>query len=315
MLGVIPNEWVEANSSVSKTAKLFSSAPGRRFPGSTGSMDPEDYAETGGLWEALERKNISFYNFGQANETAHVREVWTDTLTGAAHIVMVPMQKAVWNKTSHNFAGYNTNIPDQFRVKQFEEEFTRMWLNGKDTMPQLLTMMLPNDHGAGIRPEDGYSYPQSYMADNDLALGRTLNFLSKTPYWKNMLVIITEDDPQGGADHLDAHRSILMMAGPYVKRNFVSKTHANFGSILKTIYNILGVPYVNQYDVTASLLTDFFTKEPDFSTYEFEFPDKRIFDWDKAMEKYNYKIDWRKILQGPSMDNESEQRENHYKGN
>ncbi|WP_276358974.1 bifunctional YncE family protein/alkaline phosphatase family protein [Daejeonella sp. H1SJ63] len=315
MLGVIPNEWVESNSSVSKTAKLFSSAPGRRFPGSTGSMDPEDYAETGGLWEALERKNISYYNFGQANETAHVREAWTDTLTGAAHIVMVPMQKALWRKTSHNFAGYNTNIPDQYRVKQFEEEFAKLWLNGKDTLPQLITMMLPNDHGAGIRPEDGYPYPQSFMADNDLALGRTLNFLSKTPYWKNMLVIVTEDDPQGGVDHLDAHRSILMMAGPYVKRNFVSKTHANFGSILKVIYNVLGVPYVNQYDVTASLLDDFFTSKPDLSPYEFEFPDKLIFDWDKAMKKYNYKIDWRKIIQGPAMDNENDLREKHYKGN
>lgn len=57
---MIPNEWVETNSSVSKTAKIFSSAPGRRFPGSTGSMDPEDYAEIGGLWEALERNKISF---------------------------------------------------------------------------------------------------------------------------------------------------------------------------------------------------------------------------------------------------------------
>jgi DNA-binding beta-propeller fold protein YncE len=315
MMGVIPNEWVESNSSVSKTAKLFSTAPGRRFPGSTGSMDPEDYAETGGLWEALERKNISYYNFGQANETAHVRESWTDTLTGAAHIVMVPMQKALWDKTSHNFAGYNTNIPDQYRVKQFEEEFTKMWLNGKDTLPQLITMMLPNDHGAGIRPDDGYPHPQSFMADNDLALGRTLNFLSQTPYWKNMLVIVTEDDPQGGVDHIDAHRSILMMAGPYVKRNFVSKTHANFGSILKVIYNILQVPYVNQYDITASLLDDFFTSKPDLSTYKFEFPDQAIFDWDKAMEKYNYKIDWRKIIQGPAMDNENELRKNHYKGN
>ena len=73
-----------------------------------------------------------------------------------------------------------------------------------------------------------------------------------------MLVIITEDDPQGGVDHVDAHRSILMMAGPYVKKGYVSHTHANFGSVLKTIYNILNVPYVNQFDVTASLLTGFF---------------------------------------------------------
>jgi hypothetical protein len=309
---VIPNEWVETNSSVDKTAKLFSKAPGRRFPGSTGSMDPEDYAETGGLWEALERKNVSFYNFGEANETAHVREEWYDTLTGAAHGVMVPMQKALFSRTSHNYAGYNTNIPDQFRMDQFEAEFTKMWLKGKEKMPQLIAMQVPNDHGAGPRPDDGYPYQHSYMADNDLAVGRILHFLSRTPYWKNMLVIITEDDPQGGVDHIDAHRSILMMAGPYVKRNYVSHIHANFGSILKVVYNILGVPYVNQYDVTASLLQDFFTDKPDYKPYDLVFPDKRVFDPQKAMNRYNKNIDWRKIIQGPKMDDEDEQRADHY---
>ncbi|MEJ7913929.1 MAG: bifunctional YncE family protein/alkaline phosphatase family protein, partial [Chitinophagaceae bacterium] len=109
MVGVIPNEWVEANSSVDKTARIFSRAPGRRYPGSTGSMDPEDYAEKGGLWEALAQHKVSFYNFGEANETAHVREEWNDTATGAAHGVMVPMQKALFSRTSHNYAGYNTN--------------------------------------------------------------------------------------------------------------------------------------------------------------------------------------------------------------
>jgi DNA-binding beta-propeller fold protein YncE len=313
MMGVIPNEWVEANSSTDKKADYFSTAPGRRFPGSTGSMDPEDYAEIGGLWEALDRKKISYYNFGQANETAHVREDWNDTATGAGHIVMVPMQKGVWEKTSHNFAGYNTNIPDQFRAKQFEEEFTKKWLNGKDTLPQLITMMLPNDHTAGPRPEDGYPFSASYVADNDLALGRTLHFLSRTPYWKDMLVIVTEDDPQGGVDHIDAHRSVLLMAGPYVKKNYISQTHANFGSILKVVYNILGIPYVNQYDITATLLSDFFTNTPDFTPYNFEFPSQEVFDWDKAMKKYNQTIDWRKIKQGPKMDNEDEQRTEHYK--
>ncbi len=313
MVGVIPNEWVEANSSVSKTANYFSKAPGRRFPGSTGSMDPEDYAEIGGLWEALERNKISFYNFGEANETAHVREEWFDTLTGAAHAVMVPMQKALWSRTSHNYAGYNTNIPDQFRMEQFETEFTRMWIEGKEELPQLITMQVPNDHGAGPRPEDGYPYAHSYMADNDLAVGRILHFLSRTKYWKNMLVIITEDDPQGGVDHVDAHRSILLMAGPYVKRNYVSHTHANFGSILKVIYNILNIDYVNQYDVTASLLQDFFTDKPDYTPYNFVFPDKRIFDTQKAMQRYNRSIDWKKIEQGPKMDDEDEQRTDHYK--
>jgi len=313
MMGVIPNEWVEANSSTEKTADYFSKAPGRRFPGSTGSMDPEDYSEIGGLWEALDRKGINYYNFGQANETAHVREDWNDTATGAAHIVMVPMQKGVWERTSHNFAGFNTNIPDQFRMNQFEEEFSKKWLNGKDSLPQLVTVMLPNDHSASPRPEDGYPFTHSFIADNDLALGRMMHFLSRTPYWKDMLVVITEDDPQGGVDHVDAHRSILLMAGPYVKKNYVSHTHANFGSILKVIYNVLGIPYVNQYDATASLLSDFFTNEPNFDPYYFEFPSQEVFDWDKAMKKYNKTLDWRKIKQGPKMDDEFEQRSEHNK--
>ncbi len=152
MMGVIPNEWVEANSSVSKTAKIFSDAPGRRHPGTTGSIDPEDYAEIGGLWEALDRENVSFYNFGEANETAHVREEWYDTLTGASHGVMVPMQKALFGRTSHNYAGYNMNIPDQYRMDQFEKEFTEKWISGNDEMPSLVTMQFPNDHGARIRP-------------------------------------------------------------------------------------------------------------------------------------------------------------------
>ncbi len=315
MMGVIPNEWVETNSSVTKSGRIFSKAPGQRYPGTTGSMDPEDYAEIGGLWEALERKNVSFYNFGEANETGHTREEWNDTNTGAAHGVMVPMQNALFSRTSHDYAGFNMNIPDQYRMDQFEKEFTAKWINGKEKMPSLITMQVPNDHGADIRPEDGYNYPQSFMVDNDLAVGRILHFLSRTKYWKDMLVIITEDDPQGGADHIDAHRSILMMAGPYVKKGYVSHTHANFGSILKTIYNILNVPYVNQFDVTASLLQDFFTPIPDYTPYTMEKHDARIFDAEKAMKRYNRTIDWRKIEQGPPMDDEETERKVHYKKN
>ncbi|HXB35502.1 MAG TPA: bifunctional YncE family protein/alkaline phosphatase family protein [Puia sp.] len=334
MLGVIPNEWVEANSNTDKTAKLFSRASGRRFPGSTGSMDPEDYAERGGLWEALERSHISFYNFGEANETAHVRETWMDTATGSSHAVMVPMQKALWPRTSRNYAGFNTNIPDQFRMDQFESEFTRMWLRaktgktgktgktakttktaktpGKTTMPRLITMQVPNDHTARPRPADGYPFIHSYVADNDIALGRIMHFLSRTPYWKHMLVIITEDDPQGGVDHIDAHRSLLLMAGPYVKRGYTSHLHANFGSILKTIYTILDVPYVNQYDATATLLQDFFTDKPDYRPYNLVFPSPEVFDAQLAMKKYNRTIDWKKIEKGPEMDDEDDMRRAHY---
>ncbi len=315
MVGTIPNEYVEANSAANSTYKVHSTAPGRRMPKTTGGVDPEDYNEIGGLWENMERNKISFYNFGESNEFAGVEEEWNHTKFGAVFPVAEPLPKALFENTSRNYAGFNTNIPDQVRMDQFEEEFTKKWLSGKDTMPRLITMQVPNDHGAQPRPEDGYPYPHSFMADNDLAIGRILHFLSRTKYWKNTLVIITEDDPQGGVDHIDAHRSILMMAGPYVKKNYVSNTHANFGSILKIIYNILGAGYVNQYDATASLLQDFFTDKPDFSPYTLVESDKRIFDPQKALNKYKKVFDLKKIRKGPEMDNESEQRKEHYQQN
>ncbi len=153
------------------------------------------------------------------------------------------------------------------------------------------------------------------MVDNDLAVGRVLHFLSRTKYWKDMLVIITEDDPQGGVDHVDAHRSVLMMAGPYVKKEYVSHTHANFGAILKTIYNILNVPYVNHFDVTASLLQDFFTDVPDYTPYTLERHDGRMYDAELSMKKYHKTIDWRKIEQGPDMDDVEDAKKDHSKNN
>jgi YVTN family beta-propeller protein len=314
MMGTIPNEWVEANAASAGRFDAFSKAPGRRFPKASGAIDPEDYNEIGGLWEAMERSKVSFYNFGQVNEFAGNYEEQYDTTFGAATPVVFPMPAAAFRHTSRNFAGYNTNIPDQFRMDQFEREFTAKWLGkNKQPLPQLITAMLPNDHGSGPRPTEGYPYLHSYMADNDLALGRMLHFLSRTPYWKNMLVIVTEDDPQGGVDHIDAHRSVLMLAGPYVKRGYVSHTHANFGSILKVIYNILGVNYVNQYDATASLLQDFFTSTPDYTPYDAVLPDVRVFDPQQAMKPYRRTFDWRKIQQGPEMDDKADQRREHYR--
>jgi len=314
MMGTIPNEWVEVNAASAGRFDAFSKAPGRRFPKSSGAIDPEDYNEIGGLWEALERSKVSFYNFGQVNEFAGNYEEQYDTAFGAATPVVFPMPAAAFRHTSRNFAGYNTNIPDQFRMDQFEREFPQLWLSkNRKPLPQLITAMLPNDHGAGPRPTEGYPYLHSYMADNDLALGRMLHYLSRTAYWKNMLVIITEDDPQGGVDHIDAHRSLLMLAGPYVKRGYVSHTHANFGSILKVIYNLLGVNYVNQYDATASLLQDFFTDKPDFTPYDAVLPDVRVFDPQQAMKPYNKTFDWRKIQQGPDMDDKADQRREHYR--
>ena len=313
MMGTMVNEYVEANSSADGRFDPGSPAKGRTFPRSTGGIDPEDYNEIGGIWENLARHGVEFYNFGECNEFNGNYEEKYDTLFGAAHPVAWPIPTVLRDRTCRDYAGYNTSIPDQFRVEQFERNFRKNWLSGKDTMPALIGIQLPNDHTSGPRPDDGYPYIHSYVADNDLALGRMLEFLSHTPYWKSMLVIVTEDDPQGGVDHIDAHRSVLMLAGPYVKNGYVSHRHGNFGAILKLIYNVLDVPYVNQYDATATLLDDFFTPTPNFTPYTAVQHDNQVFQPQKAMRNYGRDFNWRAVKMGMKMDDPAEQREDHYR--
>src|SRR6185295_6241784 len=123
-----------------------------------------------------------------------------------------------------------------------------------------------------------------------------------TPWWKEMLVVLTEDDAQDGVDSVDAHRSILLLAGPWVKHGYVSHTHANFGSILKAIYRILDLPPLNQFDATASLIQDFFTDRPDFAPYTPEPVDPRIFDPAKALKPYQRGFNPEWLRSSPRLD-------------
>ncbi len=316
MVGTYPNEWVEANGSTKKTEKVFSSAPGRKYvAGAAGAVYPEDYNEAGGMWEHLARNGVEFYNFGLGFEfSASAEEQW-HKFSGVKMGVLFPMPKPLWERTSRKFATFNTSVPDQFRIDMFEEELKEKWLSGKEEFPPLITMMIPNDHGSGERPQDGYPFLESYMADNDLAVGRVLQILSRTPWWKEMLIMITEDDAQSGVDHVDAHRSLLLVIGPYVKRGNVSHTHANFGAILKTIYLILNVKPLNQFDAAASLLQDFFTDKPDFTPYVAEMVDKRIFDPQKALDPYDVDFRWESLKESPQIDNEDDFRKSHQERN
>ena len=312
MVGTYPNEWVEINSSMRISRNLFSSAPGRKYvAGSSGAVYPEDYNEAGGMWEHLSRHGVNFFNFGLGFEFSGAEEEQWLKYTGVKMGVMFPMPKALFDRTSRKYATYNTSIPDQFRVDMFEEELEEKWLSGKEEFPAVVTMIVPNDHGSGERINDGYPFKESYMADNDLALGRILHKLSRTKWWKEMLIIVTEDDAQDGRDHVDAHRSVLMMVSPWVKRNYVSHTHANFGAILKTIYNITDVPPLNHFDATASLLQDFFTDKPDFTPYTAEKVDERIFDPQKALDPYDVNFRWESLKDSPEIDSEDDFRKSH----
>ncbi len=308
LVNTYPNEWVESSVSAAygnnKNFYKVKGTPGAlAFCGFAGAIYPEDYNEAGSMWEHLMRNNINFYNFGFSImfEPASYDKSYTDI--GMRYIYNYPLPSPLYSHTSRMYPTYNTGIPDQYRIDRFIEEFNKKWLKGDEKMPSLLTVIIPNDHGSYERPDDGYPFKESYMADNDLAVGRIVEFLSHTPYWKNMLIVITEDDAQNGVDHIDAHRSVLMLISPYVKRDYVGKHHYSFGSIFKTFWNILGVPWLNQYDASATDLADFFTAQPDFTPYNAKAVDKRVFDPDKVMDPLDSDFNWKAVEESPEMDN------------
>jgi len=308
LVNTYPNEWCETSTAASyggnREFRENSKAPGVfAMNGSAGAIYPEDYNEAGSMWDHLERNSVSFYNFGFSVMFEPALYKSEFKYTGIRQYVNYPVPQPLFGRSSRTYPTYNTAIPDQFRIDQFIKEFDSKWLSGRDTMPELITVIIPNDHGAGDRPEAGYPFRESYMADNDLAVGRIVEYLSSTPYWKNMLIVITEDDAQNGVDHVDAHRSVLMLVSPWVKRNYVSHVHYSFGSLFKTYWNILALPYLNQYDAGASDLGDFFTEKPDFTPYHAINSDPRIFDPQKALDPFDEKFNWKAIEESPEIDN------------
>lgn len=286
LVGNYPNELVETAWAAAYGGqfdfKYDPDAPGRLQIGAS-SPWPESYLEAGSLWEHLDRHQISFRNYGEAIELANDDEEAGLEPTGVREVVNMPMPKALFDKTSRTYPTFNTNISDQYRFQQFKKEWGERFASGKEPLPQFMFIWLPNDHTADPRPAEGYPYRASYVADNDLALGRLVEFISHSQYWKDTAIFVTEDDAQSGTDHVDAHRSLLLVISPYARRS-VSHQHTSIASILKTFDLIFGIPYLNQYDAAATDLSDCFTAKPDFRPYDALPPDTRVFDPAKVVE-------------------------------
>jgi hypothetical protein len=194
------------------------------------------------------------------------------------------MPDPLYRNTSREYPQYNMNIPDQYRATQFIQEVERKYVKGSEPFPRFLFIHLPNDHMAKARPRDGYPYRASYVVDNDYALGRMVEYLSHTPYWNQMAIFVTEDDAAGGVDHIDSHRTVLLVVSPFAKRNYVSHVNSSFPGLLKTIFRLLRVPPLNLFDAIASDLSDCFAQTPDPRPYKVLPVDQRLFDPEKAKD-------------------------------
>jgi YVTN family beta-propeller protein len=258
---------------------LDDASPGRLlFAGTSAGVLPEEIPENGTLWDHLERHRITFRNFGEGLELPGVEQGDLTQGTAAHYLTNVPMQASLHRHTSADYPAFTFEIPDQTRASRLIAELDSRYKSGKEPFPQFLYITLPNDHVGDIRPDRGYSYPASWVADNDLAVGRILEYLSHSPWWREMAVFITEDTASGGIDLIDAHRTLLLAAGPWVRRDYVSHTNTSIPGLLKTIFQIFHIPALNLMDQTAATLADLFTDTPDFTPFTAAAPEKRIFD-------------------------------------
>lgn len=276
--GTYPCGWTESllitAAAGNRTFGVDPSSPGRLVFGGGSAPLPEGLPQAGSLWHHLERNAVPFLSFGEGLD---VPGSVVDH-PGAIPTTNVPISAPLYRNTARDYPSFNLEVSDQVRATRFIEDIEANYLKPHRDLPQFVFIRLPNDHAARPQPQLGYPYEASYIADNDVALGRIVEYLSHTPWWREMVVLVTEADAHGGRDHVDAHRTVLLGIGPYVRRGYVSHVNADFPSLLKTTFRLLNLPPLNLFDASASDLSDMFTDKPDFTPYNAEETDVRLFD-------------------------------------
>ena len=207
----------------------------------------------GYLWDKAAEKGISYRSYGE-----FTRNGATPADPGTTRI------KALEGHFDPKFRSYDLDYPDVLRAERFLTELAEFEMKGE--LPQLIVMRLPNDHTSGTRP--GSPTPTAYVADNDLALGKVVEGLSKSSFWKSMAIFVIEDDAQNGSDHVDAHRTIAFAISPYIKRRSVDSTMYSTSSMLRTMELCLGLEPMSQFDAAARPMSNAFTETPDFTPFK-----------------------------------------------
>ena len=204
----------------------------------------------------------------------------------------VPTKPELVGHFAAEYPDFNLLVPDQVRVEVFLRHL-KTWLAGTDTMPNFVMLRLGNDHTAGTRL--GSPTPKASVADNDLAVGRVVDAVSHSPFWDDTAIFILEDDAQNGADHVDAHRSIVLVISKYSPRGTAtntpgavpspvgtSETQAPFidsrfystVSVIRTMESLLGLPPMNNNDAFSSLISTLFTGPGDQPAYTADYANR-----------------------------------------
>jgi YVTN family beta-propeller protein len=215
------------------------------------------FSKAGFLWNNAARSGVSFRDYGEFVNYDANQGQW------------VPTDKSIGNNYDPNYPGWNMDISDIDRINEWEKEFKQFEQNGN--LPQLEIVRLPNDHTYGTKA--GKLTPEAMVAQNDYALGKLVDTVSHSKYWKDTVIFVTEDDAQNGYDHVDAHRTESLVISPYTQKGGeVDSTFYDTTSMLRTIELILGMKPMTQFDAAATPMLGSFTKKPNFAPYEVEQP-------------------------------------------
>lgn len=230
------------------------------------------YASSGFIWDNVLRHGLTFRNYGEFVDAviepadATFSEIYQDYLEGGSKIKI--RAKANLEQLEPyicpTFIGFPNKVTDVYRADEFIKELEGFEKN--NNFPNFIIMLLPSDHTSGTRP--GLPTPRAAVADNDLALGRVVEAISHSKFWNETCILVTEDDPQAGLDHVDGHRTVGFVISPYTKRGEVVSTYYSQINMMRTMENILGIPPMNQFDYAAEPMSDCFTDTPDFTPYK-----------------------------------------------
>ncbi len=211
-------------------------------------------APAGGyLWDRAREAKVSYRSYGE-----FINNGKTTNAPGTSRVAALKGHFDPW------YRGFDTDYPDVKRADRFISELKRFEKEGD--MPRLQIVRLPNDHTSGTAA--GKHTPTAQVADNDLALGRVVEAISRSKFWPKTAIFVVEDDAQNGPDHIDAHRTIAYVISPYVKRGSVDSTMYSTSSMLRTMELILGLKPMSQFDAAAMPMFHSFQGKPDVRPYK-----------------------------------------------
>ena len=229
---------------------------------------PDGEEGTGYLWDSALRAGLKVRNYGffiDLNRYSIPEAIGGIPATirdpfASRTLVSFPTKAALQSITDPYFRGYDNKFPDFYRVKEWEREFDQFEKDGN--LPNLEFVRVMHDHTGNFSTAiDGVNTPEIQTADDDYAVGRIVEIVATSPrYRDSTLVFVIEDDAQDGPDHVDAHRSIAFVAGPYVKQGAVVSKRYTTVSMIATIVDILGMQHLGTYDALQEPMTDVFSK-------------------------------------------------------